>query len=128
MKLENEIQQMILIEASKHNIKLYRNNSGAFKNPAGQFVRFGLGNISEAFNKDLKSSDEIGITPVLITADMVGTTLGVFTAIEVKREGWQYSATDREKAQLNFINAIRGRGGFAGFSDSIDSFKQIVGI
>lgn len=123
MKLESEIQQLILIEASKHNIKLWRNNSGAMKDATGRVVRFGLGNTSEVLSKELKSSDLIGITPFMVQGQMVG----IFTAIECKREGWVFKPNDkREQAQMNYINAVISRGGLAGFASSIDQFLKIV--
>lgn len=78
-------------------------------------MRYGLGNESAALNKKYKSSDLIGITPLVITADMVGRKLGIFTAIEVKKEGWDYSGTRGEKAQNNFLEMIRSFGGYGFF-------------
>jgi hypothetical protein len=122
-KLESEIQQLILIEASKHDIKLWRNNSGALKDATGRLVRYGLGNTSEQINKELKTSDLIGITPFMFGDIKVG----IFTAIECKREGWVFNPNDkREQAQMNYINAVISRGGLAGFASSIDEFLKIV--
>ena len=65
------------------------------------------------------SSDLIGLTPVLITDGMVGQTIGVFTAIEVKTSNGRAS-----KEQLTFIDAITKNGGYAGIArnekDAID--------
>lgn len=123
MKLESEIQQLILIEASKHGIKLERNNSGAMKDSTGRLVRYGLGNTSEIINSKLKSSDLIGITPIIVD----GVTYGIFTAIECKREGWVFNPKDkREQAQMNYILNVIGRGGYAGFAQSVDDFLKIV--
>ena len=123
MKLESEIQQLILIEASKHNIKLWRNNSGAMKDATGRVVRYGLGNTSQLISENLKSSDLIGITPFMFGGQMIG----IFTAIECKREGWTFNPKDkREQAQLNYLNAVISRGGIAGFASSVDQFLKIV--
>lgn len=54
------------------------------------------------------SSDLIGWTSVEITPDMVGTTVAVFTAIEVKTGNTP--ATD---AQVNFIDQVNAAGGIA---------------
>lgn len=67
------------------------------------------------------SSDLIGITPVKITPDMIGSTLGVFTAAEVKTKTGR--PTDE---QVRFINAIKSRGGIAGIVRSTDDAVQLV--
>lgn len=121
------VQQRVRLEAPKLGVHLFRNNSGAFTDSTGRVVRFGLGNDSKKLSDHLKSSDLIGITPVVITMDMVGKTLGVFTAIEVKKEGWNpKNLNAREVAQKNFIDFILTRGGIAGFVNCIDQFKQLI--
>jgi hypothetical protein len=123
---ENEIQQLIQIEASKHNITLMRNNSGALTDSTGRLVRYGLGNISEKSNKYLKSSDLIGIKEVVITQDMVGQKVGLFMAVEVKAEDWKYKASDREVAQKNFIDLIISKGGLGFFANSVEQFRKFI--
>ena len=125
--LEDEVSQRILMEAPKHNCHLLRNNSGAFTNEAGRNVRFGLGNVSKRLSEQIKSSDFIGITEVLITPDMLGCKIGVFTAIEVKRSDWKLKIADvRERAQKNFIDFIQSKGGIAGFCNSVESFIALI--
>jgi hypothetical protein len=62
-------------------------------------------------NQRIKSSDLIGITPVLITQEMVGYRLGVFTAREIKRPGWVYTGQPREVAQQRFGDIVIAHGG-----------------
>lgn len=126
LMLEDEVQQLVQIEAAKYKMILMRNNSGALKDKTGRLVRYGLGNISESSNAKMKSSDLIGITEVLITPDMVGKTLGVFTAIEVKKQGWKYKGDEREIAQKNFIDWVIGRGGLAAFVESVDTLVSLM--
>ncbi len=123
--LESDLQKLIQLDASKSGARLWRNNSGATficehsphcPNAANRPVRFGLGNESAKVNKTMKSSDLIGITPVVVTPGMVGQTVGVFTAVEVKRPGWAFHGTPREIAQQNWINLINSLGGLAKFS------------
>jgi hypothetical protein len=56
-------------------------------------------------------ADTFGITPIVITPDMVGRTIGVFHAIEYKTFEPGSKASE---LQTNFLNAIRRNGGFAG--------------
>lgn len=125
---ESTIQQQIQIEGPKVNCQLLRNNSGAFKDASGRFIFFGLGNISKKRSEQFKSSDLIGFTQVIVTADMVGRTVAVFTAVEVKASDWKHQPSDkRASAQLAFISWIRAAGGFAGFAQSIEQFRKIIG-
>lgn len=128
MKDESEIQQLIQIEAAKSGCLLMRNNSGALQDATGRTVRYGLGNVSAKYSENIKSSDLVGITTITITPDMVGKQIGVFTAVEVKKEGWSIDKKldKREQAQKNFIDWVRSRGGLAGFASSLDSLAEIL--
>lgn len=126
---ESDIQQFIQIEGPHHKCVLLRNNSGAFRDPGGRHVRFGLGNISKKQTEKIKSSDLIGIKEVLITADMVGKTLGVFVAVEVKPPEWTLKDKDqRGHAQQTFMNWVKRKGGIAGFATSVEDFRELMGV
>lgn len=109
---------------------LWRNNSGAFKDDTGRLIRFGLGHESAATNAEMKSSDYIGITPVVayLASLQRWATLGVFTALEMKPGGWKLNPSDkRGHAQANFHRIVREAGGFAGFvTDPKDVHKYIL--
>lgn len=79
-------------------------------------VRYGLANDSQKLNKTIKSSDLILAIPRRITAEMVGTTIAQFGAVECKPPGWGYRATEREVGQAAFHALILGIGGYAAFS------------
>lgn len=113
---ESDVQARIRVAASQAGDVLWRNNSGVLKDERGVPVRFGLCNESKAVNDKCKSSDLIGIKRVLVTPQMVGSTVGVFYAREVKRAGWRYTGTPREAAQLRFIEAVVAMGGDAAFA------------
>lgn len=105
---------------------LHRNNVGVLKDRRGVPVRYGLANESKAENERIKSSDLIGITPTLITLEMVGSIIGVYTALETKHSDWVFKENDpHTRAQLNFHNIVRNAGGYAGF---VSDPKQIYSI
>lgn len=110
------VQSAVRLEASKLGWRLFRNNVGAFQDSTGRWVRYGLANDSAALNKKLKSGDLVGIKPVVVTPEMVGQKLGVFVSREVKQEGWRYTGTEREVAQLAWINLVNSLGGDAAFT------------
>lgn len=114
MKQENNIQNAIRLSLTDCGVLSFRNNVGAYKTEAGHYVRYGVG--------ESGGSDLICITPVTITPDMVGQTLGVFTAIEVKTAKGRASEN-----QKRFIEAVKRQGGLAGIARSPADALQIVG-
>lgn len=108
---EARVQDEARLLASKMGWRLFRNNVGVLKDERGVPVRYGIANDSPAMNKRIKSSDLIGIRPVVITPDMVGSTIGQFVAREVKKAGWKYKGTEHEQAQLAFGTLVIGLGG-----------------
>lgn len=127
MLSETGVQNHIRNEAALLGDHLWRNNIGSFVDKRGIPVRFGLLNDSSKVNKVIKSSDLIGPTQVLITQDMVGSVLAVFTAVEVKEEGWKFNQNDdREVAQKAFHDLVLQAGGYAGFAQSIEDYRRIV--
>lgn len=118
---ESAVQSAVRLEAAENNVWMTRNNVGVLKNDKGVPVRYGLCNSSPQENKVCKSSDLIGIRPVLITPDMVDSTIGQFTVRETKRVGWQWSGNEHEQAQLNFMNMVIALGGDAAFCNGVGS-------
>ena len=111
---ETEIQQRIrLALGTRPDLRLFRNQVGQLPDPrTGRPVQFGLAR---------GSADLIGWRTVVVTPDMVGQQLAVFTSIEVK------TATGRlTPAQRNWLEAVRLAGGAAGVARSVADACQIV--
>lgn len=129
MTTESTNQKNIRLATNLSGGLLFRNNSGvAVFEQRGviRHVRYGLGNDSKLLNAEFKSSDLIGVTPVLVEPRHVGRVFGVFTAIEAKSGDWIYRATERETAQLNFINKIRECGGIATFAPDESAYLNAI--
>jgi hypothetical protein len=103
---ESAVQKSIQQYADANpKIRLWRNNTGAYK-IGSRFVRFGLCK---------GSSDLIGYTEVKITPGMVGKTVAVFMAVEVKKPGGV--STD---LQDDFVDTVASSGGVGMIADSVD--------
>lgn len=133
MPNETSVQQRTRVEhcQATHG-QIWRNNVGAGRvvgdDGVERMIRWGLANDSAQVNKEIKSSDLIGITPVLITPAMVGFSLGVFTAYEVKAPGWRLTPGDqRGLAQQRFHDIVRAACGFAGFVTDPRDIYRIIG-
>ena len=113
---EAAVQNNVRLSCSRVGIVTFRNNSGAGKMDNGSFVRFGLCNDSPALNKQLKSSDIIGCSPVTILPEHVGKILGRFYARECKPSNWKKPSNEREFAQLRFIEMLNAHGADASFT------------
>ena len=113
--IEKDVEKLLMLRASELGSVLYKNNVGQMRDARGNVIRFGLCK---------GSSDLIGWTPVTITEDMVGQTIAVFTAVEVKRDKFgPYGATDE---QIHFINVVNRSGGMAGVADCNKDLEQII--
>lgn len=124
--LQNLTTQEHLTVTHGHG-QIWRNNSGAYKDETGRLIRYGLCNDDANLNKRVKSSDLIGITPTLITQDMVGYYLGVFTALEIKRPDWHLTPGDkRGQAQAKFHEIVRAACGYAGFVVDPSDVTRII--
>jgi hypothetical protein len=103
---EREIQYDILAKCNSGGTRLWRNHSGRVQCArTGRWHPFGIPGKGGA--------DLIGIQQVVITPEMVGQTVAVFLAVEVK------SATGKVTTdQKNFLKFISDSGGLAGIARS----------
>lgn len=109
---ENNILNRIRLALSQAGVLNWRNHCGMLKDSQGRTHKFGL---------CPGSSDIVGMVPVEITADMVGKTVGVFMAVEVKTSSGRLS-----KKQKNFIAVVQGEGGIAGVARSPEEAIALV--
>lgn len=108
---EADISRKIQLRHTEIGGRLFRNNVGLFKTKDGRTIKTGLCK---------GSSDLIGWMPVKITQEMVGKTIAVFTATEVKKN------TKLSKDQELFINAVNNSGGIAFVSKSPEEHEQNI--
>lgn len=106
-------QQMRLDLGGMPNVKLFRNNVGKYKAESGRWVDFGL---------IVGSGDLIGWKSVLITPEMVGTTMAQFLSIEVKR----LRGGSKAEAQKTWARNVVAAGGLAGFARSTEEAEAIL--
>lgn len=109
-------QSLVRLEAPQYGAHLWRNNVGVLTDERGRPVRYGLANESKAINERLKSSDLVGWRKRVVTPDMVGTVIAQFMSRECKARDWKWSGSDREQAQLAWINLVVASGGDACFA------------
>lgn len=98
---EKDLQSRLMLHWSESGMRLFRNQVGSYQLPDGRWLSSGL---------CIGSSDLIGWTPVIVTPDMVGRPVAVFTAIEVKKPGG-HTAKDRAIQQALFLSRVKEAGG-----------------
>lgn len=122
---ERDITAPLLKEASKLGARLFRQNTGL--GWVGEIVRKTGQSLLLKNPRPLHaglcvgSSDVIGWTPRVITPEMVGQTVAVFTAIEVKTKG--ITVTEPQK---KFVQAVQEAGGIAGIARSVDEAVALL--
>lgn len=115
---EQQLYKELQARHSKFGV-LFRNNTGT----AFQGKRATINSrlvITEprqiSFGLCVGSSDLIGWTEKIITPDMIGQKIAIFTALEVKNGNGKAT-----KEQLNFIKQVRKSGGIANVVRWLDS-------
>jgi hypothetical protein len=111
---ETTLQQQIrLALGTQSDAKLFRNQVGSLPDPrTGRLVTFGLAR---------GSADLIGWRSIVVTPDMVGRRIAVFTSIEVK------TPTGRIRPeQQAWLGVVQGAGGIAGVARSVGDACRII--
>lgn len=111
---ETDLQQRIRLALGlRSDLRLFRNQVGQLPDPrTGRPVQFGLAR---------GSADLIGWRTVVVTPEMVGTKLAVFTSIEVKTPTGRLTP-----AQQAWLGVVRAAGGIAGVARSVGAALEIV--
>ncbi len=114
MNAETDLQQRIRLALGQlQHLRLFRNQTGQLPDPkTGRPVQFGLAR---------GSADLIGWRTVIITPDMVGSRLAVFTSIEVKTPTGRLTPQQR-----SWLEAVRRAGGIAGVARSVADALGLV--
>lgn len=103
--LESNTQKRIRLKLSTLRNNLFlRYNVGTFLTMDGRPVKIGEPGVS----------DLIGVVSHVIRPEDVGKTVGVFVAMETKKEGRDTTAKARRESQGAFIARVRALGGIAG--------------
>lgn len=132
--MERELIDGILMRASELGARLFRVNTGQAwtgevvrnRSSGKQAVFLGPNDIvirnARPFRAGLVKggSDIVGITPVVVTPDMVGKTIGVFTGYEAKTGRLQAS-----EDQNKFLEMVRRLGGIAKVVRSVDDIERV---
>ena len=114
MASEQTIQQHIRLACSIGTCRLFRNNTGTLRDINGRPVTFGLCK---------GSADLIGWTTRIITPEMVGQQVAIFTSIEVK------AATGRIRPeQQQWLLGVQKAGGIAGVARSVGEAMDLLRI
>lgn len=130
---ESKLMKLIQMQASNIGARLFRNNVGtgwvgrATSYTSNKMVKVGSGDVLIRNARPLRSglckgsSDLIGWYPRIITADMVGSQIAIFTAVEVK-----YGQGKPTPDQVNFIDMVKKMGGNGGIVYSIDEAMGVM--
>lgn len=109
---ESALTRLLLLEASKLGVTLFRNNTGRLPDATGRWVQYGLA---------VGSPDLVGWQSVTIGPEHLGRTLAVFVGVEVKQPNGQPSP-----AQRAFLAALQRAGARCGIARSLDDLSTIV--
>ena len=111
---ETDLQQRIRLALGTHpELRIFRNQVGSLPDPrTGRLVQFGLAR---------GSADLIGWRTVVITPEMVGQRIAVFTSLEIKTPTGRLAP-----AQRHWLHAVHQAGGIAGVARSVSDALAIV--
>jgi VRR-NUC domain len=107
-----EQSRIILALGGTLHIRVFRNNVGVAKFSNGSVVKYGLAT---------GSADLIGWKSVIITPDMIGSTVAIFLSVECKAP--KGKLTDKQTA---WLEAVRKAGGIAIVARSVGDISHLL--
>ena len=107
------LQKIFRFIGSRMDTRIFRNNIGIAWRKDGTPIKFGVCNPG--------GSDLIGWKVVKITKNMIGKSIAVFVAIEIKQE-----KKEPTPKQWNFIYQVNTCGGLAGVAYSEKDAEEIL--
>ena len=130
---EADFMRRCMKRATEMGARLFRQNVGrAWTGEAEEVKRGGMrhveaGSVILRNARPFKSgvtgmSDLIGWVPVVVTPEMVGQTVAVYTAVETKT--LRGRATEEQKAFVGVVYAAGGRSGIARTDDDLDNILR----
>lgn len=122
---EQTLRKLVQAAVSRLGARVFRVNTGrAWAGKARPDARGGV-YIPEAYPIRMGlvegGSDLIGYSPVVVTPDMVGRTLAVFTAVELKT-----GRVALTSEQAHFLAVVRQAGGVAGVARTVEEAEALV--
>jgi len=93
---------------------------GSVRIPFARPVALGFGDVKG--DPIVGTSDLIGWTEIVVTPEMVGHKVAIFTAIETKESG----GGRKREGQKTFLARLISAGGIGGFAASADAARMIV--
>ena len=122
---ESSVQADIMRRLCVGAVRLFRNNIGTFwtgkpvRHPDGSVTLHGARVVVCGLTPG--SSDLVGWRSVVVTPEMVGTTVAVFVSLEIK------SATGRlSPEQANWLRVVSEAGGLAGVARSVEDAERVL--
>lgn len=100
---ERNIQALGILACSEVDSPQWRNNIGQAITQDGRRINYGVGGKG--------GLDTVGYTSIIITPEMVGMKIAVYTETEYKSANGR--ATPEQLARIAMINAAGGRAGIA---------------
>lgn len=94
------------------NVRLFRNQVGAYQLKDGRWVMSGLAR---------GSADLVGWKTIQVTPEMVGQTLAVFLSVEVKSPKGAI-----RPEQKTWLKNVRKSGGIAGICRTIEEAEDLI--
>lgn len=130
--MESDLMRFLMKQATRLGARLFRQNTGQgwigrsqrFDRPGMVEVKPGdvLVRSARAFHAGFEGLADLGgWTPVEVTAEMVGSTIAVYTQVEVKENGRV------TPAQMTWISAVQRAGGRAGIARNEQDLRAILG-